>query len=306
MDDLLVVYNTFGQKDNAEHYIKCLLSIVNNKISSKFKLAWSSCLNKNEHRNKVIKACSPFIDFYCFIDKPLPVNITFNKAVREAVKKFGNFKYYLYVDSGVDFLGNQGAIEAALSVLNTEQKYAILSFQIANDHALYNVGITNPPLIGKNHEVPLGSACNGHAEIFSDDLYRAFNNKIIPDVFAAFCTESVYSFLAAAVNKKWVILGDYLLNHAKSVDGASSSMPHASPVFHNPWNNLLCGRNALDFINDKEAIEVGLGYEECNQIMLHKKEAYTEDGFPKYKNELATMINKYFFLSKTEFNYENI
>ena len=40
--------------------------------------------------------------------------------------------------------------------------------------------------------------------------------------------------------------------HIKDIEGASLSQPHHSPVHHNPWNNLLYNRNALDFINNED------------------------------------------------------
>ena len=91
--------------------------------------------------------------------------------------------------------------------------------------------------------------------------------KIIPDVFAAYCTESTFSFLTAAVASKWIILKDLQVKHLKGVDGASSSQPHGSLVYGNSWNNLLYGRDARDFIFNQDAIQSGLGYEECNKII---------------------------------------
>jgi hypothetical protein len=92
----------------------------------------------------------------------------------------------------------------------------------------------------------------------------------------------------------------------KGIDGASSSQPHGSPIYGNPWNNLLYGRDATNFIKDPDAIECGLGYEECNNIMIHRKEAYDESGCSLYPDKLQENINKHFFLSKEEINYEDI
>lgn len=304
MNDLLIVYNTFGQGNNFRHYANCIKSILDSDISSNYKIVISSCRNSDETRQNLINYFGDKIS-YVFINKGLTVNITFNKTVREMVKLHGEFTNYLYVDSGVDFLENKQAIQSALNLMKCNE-YAMLSFQVENDNALTNVGIKDFPLKGRNHIVPLGSACNGHAEIFSNEIFKAYNRKLIPDVFSAYCTESVYSFLCAGVMKKWVILGDYVLRHAKGVDGASSSSPHTSPRFHNTWNNLMCGRDAQIFINDPEAIECGLGYEECNNIMLHNKNSYFKDYVPKNPEKLKEIINKYLFLSDLELNYDTI
>jgi hypothetical protein len=302
MQDLLVVFNTYGTKDNHIHYSKCIQSILDCDLPKDTKIVVSSCNNSKLCREYLNSTFGDKI-LICEIDQNLPVNITFNLTVKRCVRMFGEFKNYLYIDSGVDFLSNQGAIKEAIEVMNCG-KYAMLSFQVCNDNALYNVGIHNPPLLGRNHEVPIGTACNGHAEIFSNDIFKRFNGLLMPDVFAAYCTESTFSFVSAAVGKKWVILKDYLLNHAKGVDGASSCVPHFSPTYHNTWNNLLFGRNAEDFIHDQEAIDAGLGYEECNSIMIHDANAYTFDGLPKDPERLASVVEKYFYSTKNEFNYE--
>ena len=63
---------------------------------------------------------------------------------------------------------------------------------------------------------------------------------------------------------------------------------------------------ARDFINDPEAIEAGLGYEECNEIMIHDSTKYDENDNPKEPDSLIRMINKYFFLSKEELDYDKM
>ena len=101
-------------------------------------------------------------------------------------------------------------------------------------------------------------------------------------------------------------MADKQVNHHRSIDGASSGFNHHSPENNNSWNNLLYGRDALDFINDKEAHSVGLGYEECNGILNHDVNAYDESGFAKYPDKLLEKVNKYFFLNKEELNYDKI
>ena len=125
-------------------------------------------------------------------------------------------------------------------------------------------------------------------------------------MFSAFCTESTFSFVAASVGKKWAILRDRILIHNKSVDGASLCVPHVSPVTNTPWNNLLGSRNALDFIHSQEAIEAGLGYEECNNIMIHRKEAYDDQSLPLAPQKLRECIKKYFYLSDEELDYSKV
>lgn len=301
--DFLVVYNTCGiRSDNTNHYIKCLKSILNNKTSYKTKVVMSSCLNSNFCRNSIRSEFGESVEII-EIDKPYTVNITFNKSCKEMIKKYGNFKGYLYLDSGIDFENNENAFEKGFKSF-LENDYGILSFQVNNDHGMFNAGVSFP-VLSKNHIIPLGGSVNGHADLFSHSIYEKFNN-LWPDVFAAFCTESTFSFLAASVLKQWAILCDIVLNHNKSVDGASVSVPHVSVKTNTSWNNLLFGRDALDFINDPECIESGLGYEECNKIMMHNPKAYDQLNIPLHPEKLSQCIKKYFYLSESELNYNTI
>ena len=66
---------------------------------------------------------------------------------------------------------------------------------------------------------------------------------------------------------------------------------------NNPW--------ALEFINDNKAKSVGLGYEECNNIMNHDPSAFNWN-YAKYPKDLAEQILKYFYTTKEELDYDNI
>ena len=161
-------------------------------------------------------------------------------------------------------------------------------------------------MVGEHLIVPIGKACNAHLELFSNKLYQTYKNKILPDVFAAYCSESVLTFLTAGVEEFWIIMKDRQVRHLKGVDGASLCASHTSNVHKNPWNNLLYGRDALLFINDKDAIGAGLGYEECNNIMMHDASKYNEDGTCKNPAKLVEQINKHFFLTEEELNYKKM
>ena len=116
-------------------------------------------------------------------------------------------------------------------------------------------------------------------------------------------------FLAASVKTKWAIMKDVMVFHRHGMDGGTSFLPHKdhwSPEHGNTWNNLLCGRNALDFVENEEALAAGLGYEECNNIMMHRPEAYDGEGYAKYPEKLQEQIMKWFFLTKEELDYDNI
>ena len=310
---ILVVYNTCGiRNNNPEWYIECIQSILEQSIDrDDCRILWSSCLNSAECFEKVYSVFRDKIS-YCLHSHPHTVNVTFNKAIQEAVNHYGNFEYYLYVDSGVTF-GKQKYLLEKIYQTCKEQDVGMLTVQTDTDEALNSIDSSkyvyqspSPQIIGEHCIVPVGKACNVHAHIYSDELYNLYNSKVVPDVFAAYCTESTFSFLTAAAQQRWIIMKDEQVVHKKGVDGASVCSPHQSVNYNNPWNNLLCDRNALDFINDKQAHEAGLGYEECNDIMNHDPDAYNSTGSSKYPDKLAQMINKYFFLSQDELDYDQM
>jgi hypothetical protein len=302
--DFLVVYNTCGIKtDQTLQYLGCLQSILASKTDFKYKLVMSSCLNKQECRDTVSEMFKDDVEIIA-IDHPYTVNITYNISCQSMIDKYGPFKGYLYIDSGVDFLGNESALDK-LFHLFIDNDYGIASAQVSFDHGLHNSKGGNFPIVNENYIMPLGGSVNGHADLFSHDIYERYG-KVWPDVFRAYCTESTFSFVAASIGKKQVVLKDIVLTHKQAVDGGSLSVPHFSPTYNNNWNNLLFNRNAMDFMNDPEAIKCGLGYEECQGIMVHSPEAYDSDQRPLYLEELANCIEKYFYTTNDEVNYNQI
>ncbi|MAF42558.1 MAG: hypothetical protein CMI54_00120 [Parcubacteria group bacterium] len=306
---VLLVYNTCGiRQDNTDHYIKCINTFLKQKFDG-FKIVLSSCKNSPKCIKKIYATFGNKIS-YCLTPELHTVNITFNKACQESVKAFGDFESYMYVDSGCWF-EEDDIIQKTYDCLKSGP-HGIVAVQVDNDEAL---DILDPKfrhttdkiqIKGEHYTIPIGKSINQHVHLFSKEIFQNCNQKIEPDVFAAHCSESVFNYIAAASSQRWVIMADKQINHHCSIDGASSGYSHHSNKFYNTWNNLLCGRDALEFINDPESHEVGVGYEECNNIMNHDPDAYDEDGFAKYPDRLLEKVNRYFFLNKEELNYDNI
>lgn len=308
---ILSIYNTCGiHRDNTQWYIKCIESILQqNTDNIDHKIVISSCLNSDICLNVLRAVFKDKVYIISYKDR-YTVNVTFNKSIQTMSEKYGLFDGYLYIDSGVLMTGN--SVLQELNKRLIDQLYSMITVQIDKD-AAYN--FMDPLLKYESNEVqiknndfivPLGKANNLHIQLFSKELYQSFNKRIIPDIFAAYCTESTFPFLNAAVNKKWIIMKDIMCHHFPSIDGPSSSQPHFSQIYGNAWNNLLYNRNALDFINDPDAIKYGLGYEECNNIMIHNKNAYDDNNNPLYPEELQKLALKYFFTTEEELNYGNI
>ena len=329
---LLVVYNTCGvcmmSSDITNYYIKSIEGLLEQDFKD-CKIAVSMFKNSVSCKKALAQKFGNKISYIFYDEGTLSVNQTFNKTVQICVEKFGKFEGYLFIDSGITFGPHQtthhpvhGAAyyEMDRTVLgklyNTFKSgaYGITTAQVDWDAGFSTIGFkydAGPPaqIQGEDFIIPVGKAVNGHIQIYSNEMLEAFDNKIVPDVFAAFCTESVFSFLSAAVHQKWIIMKDTLVHHKGGLEGhgsSSAAFPKSSPTFGNSWNNLLFGRNAENFINDLDAIEAGFGYEECNSIMLHKEDAFDENGFAKYPEKLKAVIKKYLFLSKEELDYDKI
>ena len=313
----LLVYNIcgLGNKPPLDYYIKCLDSFLDQEFNN-YRVLLSACKSDTNLLNSLYKKYRDKIS-YVSHNEVHTVNITFNKAVQEYVKEKGPAESYLFVDSGCSFYNPEiDTLDKTIlkNTYNTFKKYnnSIISLQTDSDEALqtidqkYKYQTPYVQVIGNDLYVPLGNALNCHVTMFSHEMYEAYNSKLIPDVFRAFCTESTFRYLAAAIKTKWYVMKDQQVQHLKAIEGPSTGFAHVSPQYKNTWNNLLYDRNALDFIKDTEFINSGIGYEECNNILPHNKAAYDENDIPLDSEGMKKLINKYFFLTKKELDYNKM
>ncbi len=306
---VLLVYNTCGIRgDNTEHYIKCINTFLEQDFEG-CRVVLSSCRNSTDCIRQLVQTFGKKIS-YCLTPELHTVNITFNKACQETVKHYGDFESYMYVDSGCWF-EDKDIIQKAYDCLKSGPN-GIVAVQVDTDEALnildpkFKHSTDEMQIVGEDYVIPIGKSINQHVHLFSNEIFQNCKQKIEPDVFAAHCSESVFNYIAAASSQRWVIMADRQVRHHVSIDGASSGFSHSSTVHRNAWNNLLYNRDAREFINDKEAYRVGVGYEECNNIMPHNPSAYDESGFAKYPEKLLENVNKYFFLNDSELPYDGI
>ena len=304
---ILTIYNTCGINANrTDWYANCLQSVIDQDYPDN-KIVMSSCLNSEGCITAIKDKFQDLVDIVLFSD-PYIVNTTCNRSIQLMVEKYGAFDAYLFLDSGVYFTDPQSISKAVESIKQND--YSMLTIQTDTDTGFMPFGFSQDSptaqITGEDFIIPLGHACNLHCQFFTNDIFKAFGNKIIPDVFAAYCTESTFPFLNASVGKKWGILKDVMAPHNKAVDGPSSSQSHISQSHGNPWNNLLYGRDAREFIDDPEAIRCGLGYEECGNVMNHNPEAYDKNDNALFPEELKSAILKYFFTNESDLDYNNI
>jgi len=217
MSNLLVVYNTCGlkQQDNTWYYIPAIESILAQKTDFDFDVVISDCVSPQNVRSTLMKKFDGKV-YFSFVDELLPVNMTFNHAVRQTEMYVGGYSAYLYLDSGVSF-----ATENDLQKLwDTYQSgpYAMVASKTNTDSGSENW--FNSSQEGIPSIIPLGKAVNLHCQIFDGEILEAYGG-LMPDIFASHCTESTFTFLCAAIKKKWALCHDVTVNHAVSLDGAS-------------------------------------------------------------------------------------
>ena len=159
----------------------------------------------------------------------------------------------------------------------------------------------------KDFEVPLGATANLHCKIFSNKIYKEYGN-VLPDIFVSYCTESVFSFLTAAVKQKFIIANDVLYYHGEN-KGVHSGADGQTLAYGAAWDRLFPGapRSIAEIVNDPEAAASGFGYEEWVPRFLHKMDVpddkpylihdekqYDEDGFSidgRLKNFIKKNVN---------------
>lgn len=300
MKKYALIYNICEiQRRNLDWYITCLDNLLKTNYGN-FDVVVSGCLVTPETKQALINKYRGRVIFN-FIDTKATVNVTFNHTVQQIAKLKGDYDGYVYIDSGVNIENNYHFLEEMHTRYETGE-YEMVMCQTDTDTGFHWFGL-HGYFYDHDFVVPVGKACNAHVILYGRKMFEYYN-KLIPDIFLAYCTESVYSFLVAALNSRWLIIKDLILTHAKSVDGASAGYDHEGTK-KQPWNNLYGGMDMLSIINDPRAREVGLGYEECNQIMMHDPNLYTPKGHAKHPG-LKEYIKSKLFLQDNQLNYSHI
>ena len=301
---MLVVYNTcgFSGRESVDWYIKCIDSILEQDFED-FRVVVSSVGNSVPVIKKLVSTFGKKIS-YNLTNERITVNQSFNHTVMKAVEEYGEFDSYLYVDSGIDFGNNKNVLTESYDLLRSGPN-GMITIQASNDTGFKEWFGIQGTIKDENFEIPVGRACNLHTQLFSNEIFKAYDNKIIPDIFIAYCTESVFSFVSAGVSQKWIILKDTVLEHLKSVDGATSGFHHIGPR-GDSTNNLFGGLDIRQIVKDPEAWASGFGYEEMQGVFPHDPDQYDSDGFAKQPERLKEFIRKNMFLSKELFDYDKL
>ena len=312
MKKLAIIFNTCGiKRENAIQYINGISSILEQDIEDS-RVILSSCLNSEMVRNHIYNYFGDSIS-YNFIDEVLPVNVTFNHSCIKAREEFGEFEGYVYIDSGItmkkpDDLSN-------LYKLFKSGNYGMVASQTSTDTGYFQwFGVGDGPRdYSKNHllfengdfVIPVGKTVNLHVQIFSKEIFDAYN-YIIPDIYAGHCTESVFSFICAAVPSKFVLSKDVMVDHIHGMDvGSAGFCPitftrNGGKTYEHPFK--------VDSVVElaKNGQPFGFGYEECQQLVVHDPDKYDDNGYAKDERLKEYIKNNQYIGNIGVFDYNNV
>ena len=309
MYDLLCVYNICGinGRNNLDYYIKAIDIILRQKKIN-HRVVLSSCLNDKNHILKIKNHFKEKID-YIVINELVTINVSFNKAVLECVKHYGKFKDYVYIDSGAML---QTEYELCLAYdFHKNNNYGITYCGVDTDTGYnclkefwheYPYRIDNLPR--NPYELRPGDCVHPHVQIISNDILD-FYEKLWPDIFATFGTESTFAFLCSAIRKKSVVFGDVVVHHISGLDGGSSGfMKEHDNLLEKQndgkqlWNHTYkTNKSIKDIIFDQDGINYGFGHEEFQSLLHHKADQYDNCGLC-VNNNLKYWLKDNIFLKK--------
>lgn len=310
---LLLVYNTceIGGTGNIPFYVDAIRSLLMQEVKTKRAAESRFCLSacmaspmwKIQSRNTFGNTIS-----YNFIEENVPLSVSFNHTVDKMVEAFGAFDGYLYVDSGITFWDPSCRFDALQRMIDVHQSgpYAITAAMPSNDDGRQWWGIDYKS--NEDYVFPVGKTTNMHCQIF-DESWREAYGRILPDIFASHCMESVFSHMASAIQRRFVLTQKVHLLHNHSMDGASigSRNQNADRI---PLSRIF-ETGGLLFKTKKEMNDVyirgkhlGFGIEECKPYWPHDPECY-ENGLAR-NPELKEFLKQEMFLTKEEFDYSKL
>lgn len=308
MNKLAIIMNICGikQPENIPFYLDNIRAILRNTmVKDEFgvKVILSSCMSSE---TAVSQLYGYFGHQLCYnvVQEILPVNITFNLAIKNAVKYFGEFEGYMYIESGVSFWNCYQGIKKLYEAMQSGP-YGIVHAKASNDNGYEwclrgnSLGdITSPTVLAP------GVAVNMHAAIYHNDLFKAYGG-CAPDIFCSDASESVHPFMCAGVGRKILIYPEVEVLHVGMVDGASSGHRGTEKPF--TMRKDIPRKDDMKILYERGK-QFGFGFEECqpNFGCLHDPDCYDEKGNAKDQAGLKQFIRDEIFLQQGEFHYDMI
>jgi hypothetical protein len=295
---LLIIYNIcgIGSREPLEEYFESLQSIVGQQWDAECKIAVSACMSSPSILS-AIKERFPQISIVA-INEKWPVNATFNFTAHMLNEK--HYNGVMYLDSGIVFNDQDDLLNILLG-WESKECPAIYSVSVDTDMGFDQWQYDIPR--NEIFKMPLGKATNCHAQIFSRHYWDEYGG-LLPDIFAGHCTESVLTFLAAAICDEWWHDDTTVLKHRLGIDKQSGGFCTYNWVSRGgqTWDHPFIVPSVIPRVASDEARRLGLGYEELRGISLHNPECYDSNDYAK-NPELADYCRNNLFLSREELPY---
>jgi hypothetical protein len=319
MKRLLAVYNIcgIGGFQNYIYYENAIESLLRQKgfAEGELKIVVSSCCSNDDTVRNLTNHYQGLVSFN-WIGDSVPLTVSFNHTVMKAVEHLGEFDGYLYLDSGINLWDPSLRFDALKTLwdvhLSTspagndwsdglECHKAITAAMPSNDDGSSWWGITYPEY--GEYVYQIGQTTNLHCQIYSEEFRKAYNGKLHCDIFANDTSESVTSYLCAAIERKFVMTNRIRVFHNAHLDGASIGWRGGD----GPRKRLFMTEKSMDE-RYAEGHKYGFGYEECNgnQNWVHDKDMFDEYGNAKDPEGLHNFLKNELFLKKEEFDYDSI
>jgi hypothetical protein len=303
-----LIYNTCGLsgKETSRWYIQCIETILGQK-GVPFRVCLSSCLNSDETVDRLVKHFGQRISYNLIRDK-IPVNTSMNHSVLKMVEYFGPANSYGYIDSGAFFL-NENSLKRLVDV-HDSGPYGMVASNAQSDNGYWL--LDNEVYRVSPYIIPIERACHPHIQLHSNRMFNYFG-KVWPDIFASFCSESIFTVLCRSIGTHWVTCSDVMVGHDRSVDGPSSGfLCEQSEVLRKQadgkgvWSHTFRTKRTMkEIVFDPAYVQAGGLFECCQGILMPDLTKYDENGFAKDPT-LKEYLRDNFFLKKDEFDYDQV
>lgn len=313
MGKILAVYNCcqLGSDQQMPYYIDALRSLLAQTAKNwgkDYQIVVSGCAMNEPSKNTLREYFGNTINLN-FIDENYPLSVTFNHTVKKCVEHYGPFEGYLYIDSGINFWDPSQRWDGVELLYNKFKEHddAVVAAFPSNDDggSWWGLAMTQEDLI-----LPIGKATNLHCQIFPEK-WRATYGHILLDTFASNCQESLFSFLAAAIKKKYLVTNKVSVLHLTNLDGASFGSRRPNNTDRHPMSpNFETGGlfyKRVKSIDETymEGREFGFGFEECKVYWLHNPKKFDSNHFA-LDDRLQPFLKKELFLPPELLNYDQI
>ena len=313
MERVLIVFITCAPnpQKNIDHWHRNFKNILGQNLSE-FEVDYviSDCMSSNNHLttiNNILtegKSTFPNRNFCsCQLKTPVGIQMSFNAGCKKMTEEYSPYDYYIFWQSDISFddpnslkflIYQMGEDDAVICPGNSEDLPYAESWA---QYQRYNIN-------GGKVTLPVGNACNGLFFLISGYFAEKYKFKPWCDILRSNCSESFFSFSAAAIRKKWSVCQNIKVNAGRDAQDGPS-------LFARQNINNVCTIEHVYPFNEKYNIDqiikngqsFGLGFEEIKGAYMHNPDAY--DNLFAKTQELYHYILDNLFVREEDYNYDD-